>query len=321
MEPSGRELLNRVVDEAGGEAVLLALADRLSGADLTTLLLEVMRRRTERVSPAEVLRQYSRDRFVRPSDLDLRELRRVEDVMFGALPPGFEVLTLAPVVPLGAHSAVATVDPRKVIVTVRRTEVAADPTNALALEAAVRRRRLLSASPSRPAEAVRLATSQRVTRAALFSGPASFAHFQLLGVVTAGRDTGGREFERRALLEHLRIGVTGLLAAGADSLTLALTCLDEVGARLLGEAREEFAGCAPGVTVVDAPEREAGRGYYYCLCFKIFARFGEAEPCEISDGGFVDWTAQLLGSRKERLLISGHGLDRVALMARLQPDG
>jgi hypothetical protein len=261
---------------------------------------------------------------VAPSDLDLRELRRVEDAMFGALPDGFDVLALAPVVPLGAHSAVATVDPRKVIATVRRTEVAADPTNALALEAAVRRRRLVDAVPSRSAEPVRLAASQRVTRAALFDGPVSFAHFQLLGLVTAGRDTGGRQFERRALLEHLRIGATGLLAAGAETVTLAVTCLDEVGERLLGAVREEFSGLA-GVRVVDAPEREAGRGYYHCLCFKIFVGFGEAaelgEPLETSDGGFVDWTAQLLGSRKERLLISGHGLDRVALMARLQPDG
>lgn len=316
MEASGRDLLGRVVDQAGGQTVLEALADRLSGADLTSLLLEVMRRRTDRVTPAEVMRQYREDRFVSPSDLDLRELRRVEDVMFDALPDGFDVLTLAPLVPLGAHSAVATVDPRKVIATVRRSEVAADPTNALALEAAVRRRRLVDAVPSRSAELVRLATSQRVTRAALFDGPASFAHFQLLGVVTAGRDPGGRTFERQSLLEHLRMGTAGLLTSGADAVTLAVTCLDEVGERLLGAVRDEFAGRA-GVGVADAPDREAGRGYYHCLCFKIFARFGEAEPIEISDGGFVDWTAQLLGSRKERLLISGHGLDRVVIMARL----
>jgi len=199
---------------------------------------------------------------------------------------------------------------------VRRTEVAADPTNALALEAAVRRRRLLSTSPvERPEIVVRLATSQRVTRAALFSGPVSFSHFQLFGLVTAGRDIGGHWFERRALLEHLRIGAVGLRAAGAESITLALTGLDDVGERWLADVREEFSDW-PGVTVVDAPEREAGRGYYQRVCFKIFVGFGEAEPIEIADGGFVDWTAQLLGSRKERLLISGHGLDRVAIMTR-----
>ena len=321
MEPSGRDLLGRIVEQAGGQAVLEALAEQLSGADLTSLLLEVMRRRAERVTPADVLRRYTGDRFVRPSDLDLRELRRVEDAMFGALPAEFDVLTLAPVVPLGTHSSVATVDPRKVIATVRRTEVAADPTNALALEAAVRRRRLVSTSPlERPEIVVRLATSQRVTRAALFSGPVSFSHFQLFGLVTAGRDIGGHWFERQALLEHLRIGAVGLRAAGADSITLAMTSLDGVGERWLADVRQEFSDW-PCVTVVDAPEREAGRGYYQRVCFKIFAGFGEGEPMEIADGGFVDWTAQLLGSCKERLLISGHGLDRLAIMTRQRPGG
>ena len=46
--------------------------------------------------------------------------------MLAALPGGFEVLTLAPVLPLGAHSGVAAVDPRNVIATIRGTEVAAD---------------------------------------------------------------------------------------------------------------------------------------------------------------------------------------------------
>jgi len=35
-------------------------------------------------------------------------------------------------------------------------------------------------------------------------------------------------------------------------------------------------------------------------------------PTEIGDGGFTDWTAKLLASKKERLLISGYGLDRLA---------
>jgi hypothetical protein len=37
--------------------------------------------------------------------------------------------------------------------------------------------------------------------------------------------------------------------------------------------------------------------------------------CVVGDGGFVTWTGQLLGSRKERLLISGYGIDRIALAA------
>src|ERR1700729_592448 len=54
--------------------------------------------------------------------------------------------------------------------TVRGTEVAADPTNGLALEAAARRHDLLRAAP-RSAEPVRLAATQRVTRAQHDLGP------------------------------------------------------------------------------------------------------------------------------------------------------
>lgn len=332
MEHEHNGLLRRVLGQASDADLLDVLASRLSGADLTSLLLEVMRRRAARLTPADVLRQYRTDRFVGPATVDITDLRRVEYLMFAALPGGFDVLTLAPVLPLGAHSAVADVDPRNVIATIRRTEVAADPTNGLALEAAARRGRMLDASP-RSAEPVRLATSQRVTRAQLFEGPISFAHFQLLGVATAGRDIGSHEFERTHLIEHLRFAVDGIggiaaaggataaaSAIGASEIKIAITRLDDAAAGILAAVEQEFVGKA-GVRVVDAPERESGRAYYRCLCFKVYVSFGGpdgslSEPVEIGDGGFTDWTAKLLGNRKERLLISGHGLDRLAIMNR-----
>ena len=106
----------------------------LSGSDFTSVMLEVVRRRASRETPASVLRRYERDRFVRPSDP--RAVRRAEDTLLGGLPDDVEVVTLAPVVPLGTHSAVGPVSQDKVVSTVRACEVAADPTNALALEAA-----------------------------------------------------------------------------------------------------------------------------------------------------------------------------------------
>jgi hypothetical protein len=205
------------------------------------------------------------------------------------------------------------VDPRNVIATIRGSEVAADPTNGLALEAAVRRRRLLDASP-RSAEPVRLAATQRVTRAQAFSGPVSFAHFQLLGLVTAGRDTGDRAFQREHLTEHLKAAVAGLARLGTGPVRIAVTCLDQPSAQILAAVRDAFAGAAD-VNVMDAPERQAGRDYYRGLCFKVFVVPARDDPIEIGDGGFVDWTAKLLGSRKERLLISGYGVDRIAIAA------
>jgi hypothetical protein len=320
--PGPHPALERVLRAAGDPA----LADRLaglSGTALTTLLLEVLRRQASRLSAADVMRRYGSDRFVAPGAVGFAALRRAEDGMLAALPAGFEVLTLAPVLPLGAHSAVATVDPRKVVATVRGSEVAADPTNGLALEAAARRRGMLRGSP-RSAALVRLAAFQRVTRAQQFAGPVSFAHFGLLGLVTAGRDTGGHAFERAAVAEHLLFAVLGLARLGAVRVRLELTRLDDampdvtaaVGSAVASAVAGAGAGAAGlagagGASVVDAPERRSGRGYYTGLCFKVQADFGAGE-LEVGDGGFVDWTAKLLGNRKERLLISGYGIDRIA---------
>jgi hypothetical protein len=306
--------LQRVLREAGDPALAGKLA-RLSGTALTTLLLEVLRRQAERLTPADVMRRYGSDRFVAPAAVGFGALRRAEDVMLAGLPPGFEVLALAPVLPLGAHSAVAPVDPRNVVATVRGSEVAADPTNGLALEAAARRRGLLRDDP-RSAAAVRLAAVQRVARAQQVSGPVSFAHFQLLGAVTAGRDTGGHAFERAALAEHLRFAAHGLARLGAARIRVELTGLDDAMPDLTAAVTAVVAG-ARGTEVVDAPGRRGGRGYYTGLCFKVQADFGAGE-LEVGDGGFVDWTGKLLGNRKERLLISGYGIDRIALSSAEQ---
>src|SRR5215469_6230189 len=111
----------------------------LSGSDFATLMLDVARRRAGAETPATVLRRYRRDRFVRPGGVPWQLLRRAEDLLAANLPAECELLTLAPLVPLGTHSALGPVSQDKVVTAMRACEVAADPTNALALEAADRR--------------------------------------------------------------------------------------------------------------------------------------------------------------------------------------
>ncbi|SEH03325.1 hypothetical protein SAMN05444920_13543 [Nonomuraea solani] len=281
--------LDRVLKQAGGPEILDILAERLPGADLTTLLLEVMRRRSRTLSPADVLRRYGHDRFVAPAQILFQRLRRAEDAVLSALPPGVELVTLAPVAPLGAHSALGPVDQNNVVSTIRNSEVAADPTNALALEAALRRR-------TTPAEPVRLAALQRVVRAQHFTGPVSYAHFTLFALVTAGRDTGGLAFERQHAAEHLAVLTAAVRACGVAAPEVKVTVLDE-----------RFEPVAAGLDAGRDPDREGGRGYYTGLCYKIYG-----DGMEVGDGGFVDWTARLLGNRKERLLISALGIDRLS---------
>jgi hypothetical protein len=166
---------------------------------------------------------------------------------------------------------------------------------------------------------VKLAGVQRVTRAQLFAGPAADAHFSLFGLVTAGRDTGSYRFERAALIAHLRFAVAGLAATGLRHIHVALTPLGDAGERIAAAVVDEIdhdRGPAAAAVIVLDHTRQRGRGYYRDLCFKVNAHV-RGELMEIGDGGFTDWTAQLTASRKERLLISGVGLDRLARFAGL----
>lgn len=292
---NGRGPLPRVLAGPGGPAADVLAG--LPGADLTTLQLEVARRRAAKLRGPDVLRRYREDRFTTPAPLPFEVLRQVEDSLLSAAPPEFDRVTLSPVAPLGAHSAVAGLAQHRVVPTGRGTEVAADPTNGLALEAAVRR------TGSAP---VRLTTVQRVVRAQL-PAPGLFAHFSLFAAITAGRDRGSLSFEREHLIEHAQLLTTAVRAAGARAAGFEVTTLDTRFADFAASVRESL----PDVAVSDAPDRSVGRGYYFGLCFTVTADFGSG-LVPVGDGGFTPWTARLLGNAKERLLVSGIGVDRVA---------
>ncbi len=302
MNEDESSVLDRVTRGLGGMEAVDRLA-ALSGSDFASVMLEVVRRRAAKETPATVLRRYKHDRFVRPGSTSWRSGRRAEDTLLGCLPADVKLVTLAPLVPLGTHSALGTVSQHKIVTAIRACEVAADPSNALALEAAARR-----AGPAHGS--VRLAAIQRVVRAQ--RSPVGWsAHFSLFAMVTAGRDNGNCRFEQAALAEHLRFAVTGLRAAGLPRAQVALTPLSDAGERIAAAAAAELAA-EPADIVMDH-DRTAGRGYYRDVCFKVNALVNGV-TAEIGDGGFTDWTARLLASKKERLLISGYGLDRLAIL-------
>lgn len=55
-------------------------------------------------------------------------------------------------------------------------------------------------------------------------------------------------------------------------------------------------------------QKIAEANYYQGLQFKIMLTI-DGQEFDIADGGFVDWTQQLLQNRKERLFISGLGTE------------
>ena len=217
----------RVVDALVSDADPLAtLATEVSGADLTSFLLEVAQRRAAAVTPADLVRRIPTDRLVEPGTVDARALHRTVARLLDALPEAFEVLELSPVAPLGTCSAVATVDQKKLVSTLRAAEVAGDPTNLLAVVAA-----------GRADVDVRLAAAQRVLRAQPM-GAMGQQHFTVLGLVTTGRDRGNLDFERSALVETCSVLTGALGACDVGPIELRLTSLrDAFSERLVDDVR------------------------------------------------------------------------------------
>ncbi|WP_405115811.1 hypothetical protein OG559_13980 [Micromonospora sp. NBC_01405] len=282
--------------------------DALPAPDLTTLLLSLARTRAARVRPAEVLRRWREDRFVRPADCDPRATAAVQTLLWDLLPTEVAGVELSPVVPLGTCAAVTPGSQNRIVTATRPVEVVSDPTNALAVEAADRRLR-----GSGPGE-VHLAAGHRVLRAQR-SGAGMQAHFRLFALVSSARDTGSGHTEARLLTLHLgywqRV-LARLVPSAAPRLRFTVLDSPVVRERVADTVRPTLA--AGGVPLVEEPDRTRGRGYYVDAALRITARQG-GETVELGDGGFTTWTAQLTSDAKERCLTSCVSVDGLAALA------
>lgn len=85
------------------------------------------------------------------------------------------------------------------------------------------------------------------------------------------------------------------------------TRLERISERVLGPLADAF----PQARLGFRPGRLHAVGYYRGISFNIDAELGGASY-SVADGGTVDWTQRLLSDRRERLLTSGIGTERVA---------
>ena len=299
---------------AGAEPVLRA---GLSPTDLQTLLLDVVRSRAAVVTPARLMQRWRHDRFVRPAGSDPRTLAAVEAALWAALPDRFAGVELSPVTPLGTVSALSSVGQNRMLATVRGSEVVSDPTNALAIEAAVRRSARAEGATEPAAIRVDLAAAHRVLRTQVFTGPAEYPHFKLFALVSSGRDRGSGLVEAQLIVDHLRFyataisAITPTMAAELVVSTFRRSAIDDRLDELL-PALEEL---APRIAVRRDRDRTHGRRYYTSHALRINLGTGDASA-DLGDGGLTDWTARLLGDAKERCLTSCISIERLAAAVR-----
>lgn len=310
------KIIERIEREAGVPGLAEILADRLTATDLQSLLIEVFRRRSARRRPVAVMAEYLANRFVQHAAISPAVLARWEQTAYAALPPEFQPVVLSPVCPLGTNTAMADVDPKWSVATIRNTEVVSDPTNVLALECAVRRRANLSANPA-GAEAVHLATSHRALRAQKYTDARFVPHFSLFALCSAGRDRQGIPFELTMLATHLQFYIRAVRAFVGWQMPMRVAVTDFDGARrrqvieerILAGIRTAFEEVACGFD----DTRTGGKGYYRGLCFHLYGMERSGVELELADGGAVEWAQRLLSDAKERLVISGIGSERVCM--------
>jgi hypothetical protein len=187
---------------------------------------------------------------------------------------------------------------------VRGGEVVSDPTNALALEAALRRQR--SQAPM-----VNLAACHRVIRAQRFNAPGALPHFRLFTLVSSARDQGSGRTEAAMLTAHLRFWARALSTTlPGQAVTIRFTVFDfpPLSERMHDTVLPALHPLPDNVRLDEDPEREQARGYYCRGAIRL--DIGAAQ--EVGDGGFTDWTAQLMNDSKERCLITCAAIERLA---------
>lgn len=310
------KIINRILQEAQVPELMETLENRLSLTDLQSLLLEVYRKRTNNLTPRDVFEQYNQNRFVQPAQVSPKDILEFDSLAYSLLPPDFESVELSPVCPLGTVSVLATVDQNNTLTTVRNTEVCSDSTNMLALECA-RRRRSIQSNKARARERIKLCSSHRLLRSQAFEEPGTYPHFRLFGLCTSGRDEGSFIFETEALVEHIDYYIRLLMKArDLDLKTKALRVIflvfdEDILKALSKKVHDPLSERYENVEYKIDQNCKEGYGYYLKVRFQIYVRDQDDTDYFLVDGGFTDWTQKCLSNRKERLLISGLGSERL----------
>jgi len=311
-----RGQLERIVREAKDKDIVDTLTS-MPPTDLQSLLLEVANRRAQKLTSSSVAARRREDRFAQHSKVDPRKMIELDRIAFAAATSrGFTGIELSPVCPFGTVSTMAKISQNNIVSTMRNTEVVSDSTNVMALECALLRKKQ---------DTVKLCASHRLLRAQPFSGPASFAHFRVFSMSSAGRNSGNRDFERDALIDHITVYLQTLddlpkFGFSHSNSRVCLTDFSEQNDEALQQVKTQLQERFPTARIEMMPDRTQAIGYYFPFCFWIFVAGEDGVQQNICDGGFTDWTQQLLSNKKERLLISGMGSERMCFLFSPDPN-
>lgn len=297
-----------IADTLGAE-MFDRLATGLAGAELQSVLLEVMAARAAARTPAELVAQLARDRFCQPSTVDLRVSVELDGHLLAAA-AAFTALELSPVAPLGTCSQMGRSSQRRVLAALRATEVVADPTNVLALECA--RRLRIEPAP------IQLATSQRVIRAQPVPKLPGFSqHFRLFALATAGVEAKDHAFTVDAVAHHIRTMLAALDRLEAHGYAFGARRVDVLAAPARAALGDRIAA-ALADTATPVERKPLDHAYYSAgLRYMVWVTAPDGNALPLIDGGAFDWLTRLTANRRAVYVASGAGAQLMALRFRV----
>ena len=284
---------------------LLNLSAKLSGNEFNSLLLELFKIQNGKISPSDLVRHYTENRFVIPSTVNVLAFKALElEWLSFADKNAFTPIILSPLTPLGTCSVVAEVHQNNVVSASRRAEVVTDVTNVLALKIAN------DFKATQNKDIVKYATAHRHVRGQSFTNTGFTAHFGVFCLVSGGLDTGDYNFEMGQLLEHIAVHLS-LLMEKFDPKNLSLKLhIRENNPKFVQLLEHKLTEKQLTYELIEDYEK----GDYYCLIqFKINLKYKDMD-INVADGGLVDWTQKLIPNKKHRLFISGCGIELVHKM-------
>lgn len=221
------KISERLSRQVGVANLVELLSSRLSGTDLHSLNLKILKNRLDRAnwSSADLLKAVP---VTSACSLDARILNELEGLAY-SLAPSFDAIEPSPLLPLGAVHHLTKLDQGNVLSTIRGYECSSDPTVALALEAAKRRMKQAARTST-----TRLITNQRVVRFPVPDTAGYTAHFKLLALVTAHRNEGSLTRETETLFEQINFYLDYLNALKERGFAFSKLVLHFSDTRLLG---------------------------------------------------------------------------------------
>lgn len=310
-----KEIIKRISNKFYRGDFFNVITHELSLSDLTSLLLEVYRERTQSITCSKLLTIYNHNRFVKPAKLNPLTRIDFEKLAFSLLPQNVEILDLSPVTALGTSSVMAKIDQNNILTALRGTEVVSDSTNVLALECA--RRKIIFTD----SQDITLCSSHRLLRTQLFNKPDCFAHFLILSLATSGKDQGSYKFEYNSLILHLNYYLSLMenlpkIHLEAIKPRLKLIYYSKQFMTFFKPMLSEYLENKCPQIIIQHEMFAGDQSYYLNLRYQLYASNKHNREYFLLDGGFTNWMQNLLNNKKERFLISGLGAERLLTFFR-----